>query len=287
MSWVKLDDHFPEHDRVSDLTDKSFRLHVTALCYCARNLTDGVMSDKAVKVVHAVAGITGGRWTAELVAAELWVPAGDGYAIRDYLDYNPDAVTVKRQRKDRSDAGKRGASARWQGKEDGKSHGNGDGNGHSKRHGEPDMANEWQPGKAPSRPLPKDRENPDGFSQIVDFWLSESPPLIKHRESIRLSQKAQRVVAKALRAYGRRDVCSAIHNYASVIGSPAHYFSHKWTLPDFLTRGIHTFVDEAEPLENYRIKTVPTTKDRGMTFQEILNGGEDDGPRAIPFRSVA
>ena len=43
MAWLRIDDGFVEHPKVYDLSDRSFRLHVAAHCYSARNLTDGVL----------------------------------------------------------------------------------------------------------------------------------------------------------------------------------------------------------------------------------------------------
>lgn len=111
MSYVAIDDHFPEHQKVDGLHDRAFRFHVTALCYCGRNLTDGHISAKAVKVVAAIMGTQPRRWANELVAARLWKrdEAGDGFWIHDYLKYNPSAEEVK-VRKERA---KKGAAARW------------------------------------------------------------------------------------------------------------------------------------------------------------------------------
>ena len=36
MSWVKIDDGFAEHPKISLLTDREFRIWVTLLCYCGR-----------------------------------------------------------------------------------------------------------------------------------------------------------------------------------------------------------------------------------------------------------
>ena len=49
MSWTKLDDLFPGHPKVITLSDSAFRLHVTALCYCASQLTDGFIPSPAIR----------------------------------------------------------------------------------------------------------------------------------------------------------------------------------------------------------------------------------------------
>lgn len=99
MSWAKLDDQFAEHPRIIGLSAKAFRLHVSSICLAARKLTDGHVSQRDTKLLHAVAG-TNKRHTEELVEAGVWETNGDGgYVIRDYLDYNPPAEQVKERRK--------------------------------------------------------------------------------------------------------------------------------------------------------------------------------------------
>lgn len=100
MAWAKIDDQFPEHEKVSGLSDRAFRLHVAALCYCARNLTDGALTAKAVKVVAAVIDMTRpARYVTELVNAGLWVCDGDDHRIHDYAEFNPTADEVREQRR--------------------------------------------------------------------------------------------------------------------------------------------------------------------------------------------
>ena len=93
MTWVKLDDNFPTHPRVIGLSDRTFRTHVTALCYCAKYLTDGHVPSSALRAI-------GPRKSArELEDAGLWSKTDHGWVIRDFLDYNPsrDEVEGKRE----------------------------------------------------------------------------------------------------------------------------------------------------------------------------------------------
>lgn len=101
MTWAKLDDQFPEHPRITELTDKAFRAHVTGLCMAARRLTDGHLNQSSVRVILALSRAQR-KHIDELEHAGLWQVNGDGgYLIRDYLDYNPPAEVVKeRRRKD-------------------------------------------------------------------------------------------------------------------------------------------------------------------------------------------
>lgn len=99
MTWLKIDDGFGEHPKILGLSDSAFRLHVTALCYCARNLTDGFVSALALRSVGANAKLTRPNSTAStLIKAGLWIPGNDGHWIKDYLDYNPSKAHVERER---------------------------------------------------------------------------------------------------------------------------------------------------------------------------------------------
>ncbi len=97
MSWLRIDDGFAEHKRVQKLSDRAFRLHVLALCMCSRKLSDGAVTDIEIRGLAAMCKSTP-KHTDELVKEGLWVREPDGYAIRDYLDYNPSADEVKAKR---------------------------------------------------------------------------------------------------------------------------------------------------------------------------------------------
>jgi hypothetical protein len=102
MPWVKLDDGFAENEKVTGLTDRGFRLHVTALCYCGRNLTDGYVGPRTLKILAAILGWSNARrWVAELVNAGLWIADDDhdGHKIKDFTEYNPTAEEVKEGRR--------------------------------------------------------------------------------------------------------------------------------------------------------------------------------------------
>jgi hypothetical protein len=104
MTWVRLDDGFAEHEKILGLSDRAFRLHVAALCYSARNLTEGVISELALRSVGANANLSRPKSTAStLVTAGLWEKEGDGFRIHDYLDYNPAKADVERERQQARD----------------------------------------------------------------------------------------------------------------------------------------------------------------------------------------
>lgn len=89
MSWVKLDDNFVGHPKVVGLSDRAFRVHVRAISYSARQLTDGHIPAGALRELAASR-----KAVTELISASLWHESGDGYQINDYLAYNPSRSKV-------------------------------------------------------------------------------------------------------------------------------------------------------------------------------------------------
>lgn len=114
MSWFKVDDSFYDHPKVTGLDMAARGLWVTAGAYCGRHDTDGVISDKQIKMLG------GTRKQAEkLVAADLWrvvesvegdAPSARGYAFVDWLDYQPSRAETKSRRQKDADR-KRAARA--------------------------------------------------------------------------------------------------------------------------------------------------------------------------------
>ena len=94
MAWAKLDDGFGDHPRIAPLSDKAFRAYVLGLCYANRYLTDGDLP------ALAVAKLATAKTRNELVAVGLWRENGDeSVKIRDFLQWNRDAESVKKERR--------------------------------------------------------------------------------------------------------------------------------------------------------------------------------------------
>lgn len=89
MSWVKLDDGFPQHPKVIGLSLEARWAYVEGLCYAARYETDGVIPD----VIAA-----NGPVRAELTASGLWESLENSVGIHDYLVYNPSRLERERKR---------------------------------------------------------------------------------------------------------------------------------------------------------------------------------------------
>lgn len=96
MPWVRLDDRFPSHRKVALLSDRAFRLHVSALCWSSENLTEGKILDRELSVIARVRGLKAAA--GELQSAGLWDRCDGGWEIHDYLEYNPDRAKVQAER---------------------------------------------------------------------------------------------------------------------------------------------------------------------------------------------
>lgn len=97
MSWVRLDDGFPDNAKVENLSDRAFRLYITGLCLSARKLSDGRLTRKDIAVLLAHTGAKKHHVT-ELAAGGLWRLEEGGAFINDYLAYNPTREKVEQRR---------------------------------------------------------------------------------------------------------------------------------------------------------------------------------------------
>lgn len=96
MPWVRLDDRFPSHRKVALLSDRAFRLYVSALCWASENLTEGKILDRELPLVARLRGAKAAA--KELEEARLWDRFDGGYEIHDFLEYNPDRARVQADR---------------------------------------------------------------------------------------------------------------------------------------------------------------------------------------------
>jgi len=103
---LKFDDQFPIHRKVSGLTDAAFRLHVEAIFWCARNLTDGFIAQDDLASVSRYRRPEG--YVTELVGRGAWDVVEDGWQIHDYLSWQDSRDKVLRVREAKKKAGRLG-----------------------------------------------------------------------------------------------------------------------------------------------------------------------------------
>lgn len=198
MPWVRFDDQFPIHRKVARLSDAAFRLHVSAIFWCARNLTDGCVSEEDLDDVCARVR-TPARFATELVERGVWHEAGHpcasqqcaapvgggGWVIHDYLDYQPSGLRVRADRSANADRQKR-----WR-------------ETHADRNASSNGVSNGGSNAAPSRPVPSLSTTP------LTHFVSQ-PPLGNGRDAEPEKPKAKRgtripddfTLTDAMRAWG-------------------------------------------------------------------------------------
>jgi hypothetical protein len=112
LTWVKIDEAFPEHPKVDQVGPLGAFMQVAALCYCNRNLTSGFVPRGVVRRLIDLDGfqISAQELADKLVQARMWIPVEGGYRIHDYAKYQPDEEEQKRIHEMKVAAGKKRAT---------------------------------------------------------------------------------------------------------------------------------------------------------------------------------
>ena len=87
------------------------------------------------------------------------------------------------------------------------------------------------------------------YKSVFDFWNQQN--IIVHR---RLTDDVRNVIVRTLRSYSVEEVCKAIANYAEIVNGEEYYWTHKWTLFEFLKRGVERFMDGDVARANFKEK---------------------------------
>lgn len=100
--------------------------------------------------------------------------------------------------------------------------------------------------------LSKDNTKDTISKDIFIHWNSLG--IMAHQK---LTNKFQSAISASLKEHSAEELCKAMSNYAEIVLSPAYYFKHRWTIGEFLARGIEKFLDGEIARQNYRIKNKP------------------------------
>lgn len=127
------------------------------------------------------------------------------------------------------------------------------------RHGDADTADQETrdlriPPSTGQEVRPNTGARAQNLQAVTSTWKAHAPPLIEHRESYLADAKTRAAVERALRTYPVEAVVAAVENYATVLAGAEFRWDYRWTIVDFLKRGLDRFVPEADPLRNFRIK---------------------------------
>lgn len=126
MTYIRLDDRFPNHRKAIAAGPIGRDLYVNGLCYCSLHLTDGLIPRTSLGSLSApprnYAGRGSGAWSAVLmrtadllVEAGLWeVVEGVGWCVHDYHEWNKTASEIADLKNTKAEAGRRGGRRSWE-----------------------------------------------------------------------------------------------------------------------------------------------------------------------------
>lgn len=80
MAWARLDDQFPTHDKSQKAGLDAFGFDCAGICYCARNLTQGLIQDDELVDVYPGAK-NPKRLATWLVKVGRWERVDGGYRV--------------------------------------------------------------------------------------------------------------------------------------------------------------------------------------------------------------
>ena len=103
---TRLDIHFDEHPSHADMELEHLGLQVCAVSYCNRNLTDGFVSDRAVRGFGKSGKAP--KIAVQMVKLGKWERIDGGYQIVGFLDWNPSKTEVLARRAAKAAAGQLG-----------------------------------------------------------------------------------------------------------------------------------------------------------------------------------
>lgn len=110
----------------------------------------------------------------------------------------------------------------------------------------------------------KDKEN-NKERDLFDFWNSKN--IITHRK---LTDKIKRKISITLKDYKPDEIKKAVLNYSTILLDDKYFWSHKWTLDEFLSRGIDRFLTDA-CFTNYLNKQQEQSKNTTQPTARGLN----------------
>ncbi|MDO9580396.1 MAG: hypothetical protein Q7J06_07490 [Bacteroidales bacterium] len=126
-------------------------------------------------------------------------------------------------------------------------------------------------------PLKGESNNqPEQAKELFDLWNSLG--VIKHKK---LTGDMTRAIKAASRDFSAAEISQAMKNYAHIVNDKQCFFKYRWTLKDFLKRGLEKFLDLEVALSNYRRGGVESEQqprqERVKPITYIKGSGEELG----------
>ena len=115
----------------------------------------------------------------------------------------------------------------------------------------------------------------EDLNTLLQSWNSLSPLPTHKPETLSLKIKQKRLkthINECISIYGVDIICKSFKNYSEVLESKSYYWSHKWSLWDFMVKGLDRFIDEADPFDNFKSKNKDSSESARDTFTpEAMN----------------
>lgn len=103
----------------------------------------------------------------------------------------------------------------------------------------------------------KELINKEDIYTLLNYWNEKE--IIKHRKR---NQAMESHINARLQEYSVDELKKAIDNYSLILNSDDYYWSHKWSLQDFMKpNNVIRFVDEADPFNNFKSNKKGKDKD--------------------------
>ncbi|MCK5074116.1 MAG: hypothetical protein KAQ98_11870 [Bacteriovoracaceae bacterium] len=101
------------------------------------------------------------------------------------------------------------------------------------------------------------------YNRFLEEWNQRS--MIQHKK---ITTRMKKAIDKVLKNadYPLDEVFKAFDNYSKILTGSDYFWSYKWTMEDFLNRGLHKFVDEAQPFDNNKKEVKPVSNNPYMNF---------------------
>ncbi len=94
------------------------------------------------------------------------------------------------------------------------------------------------------------------YSKLLEIWNNHK--IIQHRY---LTDSCRGHINSRLEnGYTEKDILQAIKNYAHILSEPRYYWKYRWTLDEFLVRGLDKFMDLETAKQNYLDKNYKPEK---------------------------
>ena len=111
------------------------------------------------------------------------------------------------------------------------------------------------------------------YTVIYNHWNNQN--IIVHKQ---LTDSIRRAIDHALKENTKDEILTAISNYAEILSGGEYYFKYRWTLQDFLRRGIAKFSSLEVAKSNYRRDKDGKTKGHSRELPTAYTPTRDDYP---------